>query len=58
MAYRLGKFEEKLTNIDKKQDEYNNIIYRTFVLEGNSKVQGEQIKVINHRIEDLEHEFK
>lgn len=42
----------KLTNfrieqLEKKVDKHNNIIERTFVIE-------EQIKVINHRIEDLE----
>lgn len=58
LAYKLGKFEEKLTTIDKKQDKYNNVISRTFVLESRTDVQEEQIKVINHRIEDLEHDFK
>ena len=58
LAYKLGKFEEKLTTIDKKQDKYNNVISRTFVLESRTNVQEEQIKVINHRIEDLEHEYK
>ena len=47
IAYKMGKFEEKLVNIEKKQDKYNDIITRTFVLE-------EQVKVANHRIEDLE----
>jgi hypothetical protein len=44
----------KLTNyriaqLEKKVDKHNTIIERTFVLE-------EQIKVANHRIEDLERE--
>lgn len=47
VAYRMGKFEEKLINIEKKQDKHNSVIERTFVME-------EQIKVANHRIEDLE----
>ena len=47
IAYKMGGFEEKLVNIEKKQDKHNDIITRTFVLE-------EQVKVANHRIEDLE----
>lgn len=47
IAYKMGKFEEKLVNIEKKQDKHNDIITRTFVLE-------EQVKATNHRIEDLE----
>lgn len=38
--WRIGKLEEKV-------DKHNNVIQRTFVLE-------EQIKVANHRLDDLE----
>lgn len=55
LAYKLGKFEEKLVNIEKKQDKHNDVINRTYRLESRTDVQEEQIKVINHRIEDLEH---
>lgn len=58
LAYKLGRFEEKLENIEKKQDLHNDVINRTYALEGRTKVQDEQIKVINHRIEDLEHANK
>ena len=58
LAYKLGRFEEKLENIEKKQDLHNDVINRTYALEGRAKVQDEQIKVINHRLEDLEHEYK
>ncbi len=54
LAYKLGKFEQKLESIEKKQDKYNNVINRTYALESRTEVQDEQIKVINHRIEDLE----
>lgn len=44
----------KLTNyrieqLEKRVDKHNTVIERTFILE-------EQMKVANHRIEDLEHE--
>lgn len=37
----------RLQQLEKKVDEHNNVIKRTFVLE-------EQMKVANHRINDLE----
>ena len=58
LAYKLGKFEEKLISIEKKQDKHNSVVERTYLLESRTDVQEEQIKVINHRIEDLEHEYK
>lgn len=39
-VYRIGKLEEKV-------EKHNNVIQRTFILE-------EQMKVANHRIDDLE----
>ena len=54
LAYKLGKFEEKLISIEKKQDKHNSVVERTYLLESRTDVQEEQIKVINHRIEDLE----
>ena len=58
IAYKLGKFEEKLISIEKKQDKHNSVVERTYLLESRTDVQEEQIKVINHRIEDLEKDFK
>ena len=51
----------KLTNyrieqLEKKVDKHNTVIERTFKLEENQAVMQEQIKVANHRIEDLERE--
>lgn len=40
--------------LEKKQDIHNHYIERTFNLERRDDVQDEQIKVINHRLEDLE----
>lgn len=51
----------KLTNyrieqLEKKVDKHNTVIERTFKLEENQAVMQEQIKVANHRIEELERE--
>lgn len=51
----------KLTNyrieqLEKKVDKHNTVIERTFKLEEAQAVLTEQIKVANHRIEDLERE--
>lgn len=49
----------KLTNyrieqLEKKVEKHNQVIDRVYTLEKEDKVEKEQIKVINHRIEDLE----
>ena len=49
----------KLTNyrieqLEKKVQEHNDVVKRTYKLEEEQKVEEEKIKVINHRIEDLE----
>lgn len=44
----------RLSQLEKKQDKHNNLMERTFRLEGDMEVVHEQIKVANHRIEDLE----
>ncbi|MBR6618570.1 MAG: hypothetical protein IKL00_11980 [Oscillospiraceae bacterium] len=46
--------EYKLDALTKRVDKHNNVIERTYVLEKKSEVQAEQIKVANHRIDDLE----
>lgn len=53
-AYRFGKIEEKLFNLERKQDKHNNLIERTYINERDISVLKEQVKVENHRIEDLE----
>ena len=50
----------KLTNyrveqLEKKVEKHNNVIERVYKLEQDNAVQDEEIKVANHRIEDLEH---
>ena len=49
----------KLTNyrieqLEKKVEQYNNLKDRTKELETEQKLEDEKIKVINHRIDDLE----
>lgn len=48
-AYRIEQLEKKV-------EKHNTVIERTFKLEESQAVMQEQIKVANHRIEDLERE--
>lgn len=47
IAYRMEQLEQKV-------NKHNSIIERTYKLERDESIIEEQIKVINHRIEDLE----
>lgn len=47
IAYRLEQLEKKVAL-------HNSVVERTFQLEQDRAVMQEQIKVANHRIEDLE----
>ena len=46
----------RIEQLEKKVEKHNNLVERTYNLEGRLDVQEEQIKVANHRIEDLEEE--
>lgn len=48
LDYRLGELEKKVSK-------HNHLVERTYHLEGDMDVVHEQIKVANHRIDDLEH---
>ena len=48
----------RIEQLEKKVDKHNNVIERTFKLEEEQRVQEEQIKVVNHRISDLEEYHK
>lgn len=48
IAYRLEELEKKV-------DKHNTVVERTYELERRADVAAEQIKVANHRIDDLEH---
>lgn len=54
VAHKLGKFEEKLENIESKQDKHNSVIERTYCNEKDIAVIKEQQLVTNHRLKDLE----
>lgn len=45
----------RLEQLEKKVQAHNNLVERTYHLEGEIDVVHEQIKVANHRIGDLEH---
>ena len=51
IAYRLEELEKKV-------QAHNNLVERTYHLEERTEVQEEKIKVINHRLEDLEEYHK
>ena len=46
--------EYKIEELSKKVEKHNRVIERVYSLEQNQAVICEQIKVANHRIEDLE----
>lgn len=48
----------RLEQLEKKVQAHNNLIERTYRLEQKDEVQDEKIKVINHRINDLERSGK
>ena len=51
IVYRLEQLESKV-------DKHNNVIERVYNLEKDADVIKEQIKVANHRIEDIEEALK
>lgn len=46
--------EYKLDELTDRVNKHNNLVERTYHLEEEVRVQGEKIKVANHRIDDLE----
>lgn len=55
-ASRLSNY--RIEQLEKKVDKHNNLIERTYHLEEQSILQDEKIRVINHRINDLEEYHK
>ncbi len=47
IVYRINELSERV-------DKHNNLIERTYELEKKADLTAERIKVVNHRIEDLE----
>lgn len=52
VSSRLTQY--RLEQLEKKVQAHNNLIERTYHLEEQEAVRTEQIKVINHRLADLE----
>ncbi len=48
----------RLEQLEKKVEKHNNVIERVYKLEKHEAVLGEEIKVANHRINDLEEYHK
>ena len=44
----------RIQQLEVKVDKHNKLVERTFKLEESCSVLGEKVKVVNHRIEDLE----
>ena len=44
----------RIEQLEKKVEKHNNLIERTYAIEQHNAVVDEEIKVANHRIEDLE----
>lgn len=53
-AHKMGVIEKSIVSLEEKQNKHNSIIERTYCIERDVEVLKEQIKVENHRIEDLE----
>ena len=51
----LAVIDLKIETLSNRVEKHNGVIERTYKLEQESAVQTEQIKVINHRLSDLEH---
>ena len=54
----IALIEYKIEELTKKVDKHNNLIERTYQLEQDARLHDEQIKVANHRIQDLENAAK
>ncbi len=44
----------RIEQLEKKVEKHNNLVERTHKIEEEQEVEKEKIKVINHRLEDLE----
>lgn len=48
----------RLEQLEKKVEKHNSIVERTYKVEKEQEVENEKIKVINHRLDDLEEYHK
>ncbi len=44
----------RIEQLEKKVEKHNNLVERTYKIEEEQEVEKEKLKVINHRLEDLE----
>lgn len=54
----IDMIDYKLSELTKRVDKHNSVVERTYKLEQVAAVRDEQIKVANHRINDLESEVE
>ena len=54
MNQKMAVFEAKFDSLKESVDKHNQLVERVFILESRTDVQEEKLKVVNHRIEDLE----
>ena len=47
----------RIEQLEKKVEKHNNVLERVYVLEKDDAVIKEDLKVVNHRIEDLEKNY-
>lgn len=50
----INLIDYKLSELTKRVDKHNNVIERTYKLEELTALQEEKIKMVNHRLENLE----
>ena len=55
---QIAILDLKMDELSKRVEKHNQVVERTYKLEQSTAVQDEQIKVANHRIEDLEEALK
>lgn len=48
----------RIDQLEKKVEKHNQVVERVYILEKKDAVEEEEIKVINHRIADLENSHK
>ena len=48
----------RIEQLEKKVDKHNSVVERVYILEKRDAVEEEEIKVINHRLSDLEEYHK
>lgn len=54
----LNLIKNDIKNLEKKQDKHNSLIERMYAVEKGVSVIEEKLQVANHRIADLENDFK